>query len=101
MNDKVFDVSTRYSVRVVRRDDGVPGSCVVMSRDNADQGEFGSLMQRVQARFLAGKTIKYEGELRAENIDGWAGLWLRVDGAQTPNLIFDNMQNRAIRGTTP
>jgi serine/threonine protein kinase len=97
----VSNVSTRYSVRVVRRDDGVPGSCVVMSRNNADIGEFGSLMQRVQARYLAGKTIKYEGELRAEGIDGWAGLWLRVDGAEIPDLIFDNMHNRAIRGTTP
>jgi hypothetical protein len=97
----VSNVSTRYSVRVVRRDDGVPGSCVVLSRHNADKAEFGSLMQRVQARYLAGKTIKYEGELRSEGIDGWAGLWLRVDGDQTPNLIFDNMHNRAIRGTTP
>lgn len=97
----VSNVSTKYSVRVVRRDNGVSGSCVVMSRHNADKGEFGSLMQRVQARYLAGKTIKYEGELRAEGIDGWAGLWLRVDGDQTPNLIFDNMNNRAIHGSTP
>jgi len=97
----VSSVSTRYSIRVVRRDDGVPGSCVVMFRHNADKEEFGSLMQRVQARYLAGKAIKYEGELRAEGIDGWGGLWLRVDGEQTPNLIFDNMDNRAIRGTTP
>ena len=97
----VSNVSTKYSVRVVRRDNGVSGSCVVMSRHNADKGEFGSLMQRVQARYLAGKTIKYEGELRAEGIDGWAGLWLRVDGDQTPNLIFDNMNNRAIQGSTP
>jgi len=97
----VSNVSTKYKVHVVCRDDGVPGSCVTISRHNADKGEFGSLMQRVQARYLAGKTIKYEGELRAEGIDGWGGLWLRADGVQTPNLIFDNMNNRAIRGSTP
>ena len=97
----VADVSTKYSVRVVRRDDGVAGSCVVMSRHHADKLEFGSLMQRVQARDLAGKLLKYEGELRAEGIDGWAGLWLRVDGDQPPPLSFDNMSDRPIRGSTP
>ena len=59
-------------------------------------------MQHVSRLVISpGKTIKYEGELRSEGIDGWAGLWLRVDGNQIPNLIFDNMHNRAIRGITP
>ncbi len=97
----VSGVSTRYNVRLVHRDDGVPGWCVLMSRYEANHGEFGSLMQRVHAPFLAGRTIKYEGELRAEEVDGWAGLWLRADGDGVDNLLLDNMRNRSIRGTVP
>lgn len=96
----VSGVSTRYGVRVVRRDDGVPGSCVVVGLSHAAKGEFGSLMQRVATRDLAGKEIRYEADLRGVNIAGWAGLWLRADGDDTPNLLFDNMHNRPIQGTT-
>jgi len=31
---------------------------------------------------------------------GWAGLWMRADGGSR-QLAFDNMHDRAIRGTTP
>lgn len=36
----VSDVSTRYGVRIVHRDDGVPGSYVVMSRQRADRDQY-------------------------------------------------------------
>ena len=42
------------------------------------------------------------GFLKSENVEGMAGLWLRVDqvGSKTP-LGFDNMSDRKIKGTTP
>ncbi len=51
----------------------------------------------------AGKHIKYSGFIRTEEITrGFAGLWWRIDGAPgTPTLGFDNMQDRAPKGTTP
>ncbi len=30
----------------------------------------------------------------------WAGLWFRVDGPNNTTLAFDNMEQRAIKGTT-
>ena len=41
------------------------------------------------------------GFVKSENITSWAGLWFRVDSKDGgPSLSFDNMQNRAIKGTT-
>lgn len=43
-----------------------------------------------------GKKIKLTGYLKTENVTGSAGLWMRID----PSVAFDNMQNRAVKGTT-
>lgn len=45
-----------------------------------------------------GKKITLSGYIKIENVtDGFAGLWMRID----PQIAFDNMQNRGIKGTTP
>jgi len=57
-------------------------------------------MQRCPARLLAGRTVRFQGELRSQGVVRWAGLWLRADGETQGNLYFDNMHRRPIRGTT-
>lgn len=48
----------------------------------------------------AGRTIRYSGWIRTDGVvDGWAGLWWRVDGADTV-LAFDNMYGRPVTGDT-
>jgi len=97
----VSGVSTDYRIRLTRRsDDRTAGTCVVLEKSPAAPDEFGSLMQRCAGRFLAGKTVRLEGELRSENVTGWAGLWLRADNEAVPNLFFDNMSRRPVVGTT-
>lgn len=50
---------------------------------------------------VAGKTIRYSGFIKTENVaNGYAGLWWRVDG-ESDSLAFDNMSGRGARGTTP
>ncbi len=44
-----------------------------------------------------GKRIRYSGWIRTENVNGWAGLWWRIDGASGP-IGFDNMSDRGPRG---
>jgi len=62
---------------------------------------FGTLMQECKADKYAGKKIKMSGSVKSANVTDWAGLWLRVDQAgSTQPLAFDNMQDRAIKGTT-
>lgn len=98
----VDGVSTSYKIGVVphverKRESGM---CVLFQSPKASPEEFGSLMQRCPAKHLAGKVIRFEGEVKTKNIEQWAGLWLRVDGDVVPTLFFDNMHNRPIRGTT-
>jgi hypothetical protein len=94
-------VSTAYESTIVARPDGGSGMCVLFRNPQARNDEFGSLMQRCPAHHLAGRLIRFEGEIRTRNIEQWAGLWLRVDGDREFNLFFDNMSNRPIHGSTP
>lgn len=59
---------------------------------------FGTLMQQIGAENYLGKRVRFSASVKAENVQGWAGLWLRVDKGSTP-VAFDNMQNRPIKGT--
>ena len=62
---------------------------------------FGTLMQMVAAEEFRGKRIRFSGALKAKDVEGWAGLWMRVDGQERKNtLAFDNMQDRPVTGTT-
>lgn len=46
-----------------------------------------------------GKEIELSGYIKLENVtDGFAGLWLRIDG-ENGVLQFDNMMSRNIKGT--
>jgi hypothetical protein len=60
---------------------------------------FGALVQTIAAPRYAGRRVSFSAMVRASEVTDWAGLWLRVDG---PNgmLVLDNMQDRALRGTT-
>lgn len=95
-------VSTAYEFRVMPRSEGPGGLCVRVANPRAKPGEFGSLMQRcpVPSRVL-GRPTRLEGELTTQDVQGWAGMWLRVDGPKHQMLFFDNMCKRPIRGSTP
>jgi hypothetical protein len=62
--------------------------------------EFSTLMQEIKADKFSGKRIRYSGYLKSKDISGWGGLWMRVDGEGNKTLSFDNMENRAVKGTT-
>jgi hypothetical protein len=61
---------------------------------------FGTLMQTFKANAYLGKRVRMSGYVRAQDVKNWAGLWMRVDGARGEPLGFDNMQNRAIKGSS-
>ena len=63
--------------------------------------EFGTLMQSCLPGKYLGKKVKMTGMVKSEQVTGWAGLWLRVDEADSKkSLSFDNMYDRRITGTT-
>ena len=99
----VYGASVRYTLHAVRRGeaDTNQGRCARF-KSPADVGpdEFGSLMQRSAAAFLAGRLIRLQAEIRTEDVAQWAGMWLRADSDDIPNLLFDNMSQKSITGTT-
>lgn len=64
------------------------------------KGEFGALKSdMVPGKFL-GKRVKISAFIKTDDVEGWAGLWMRVDGPSDTTLAFDNMETRPISGTT-
>jgi len=63
---------------------------------------FGTMMQMFSPDTYRGKRVRMSAEVRADQIESWAGLWMRVDGSagRMGSLSFDNMQNRPIKGTS-
>ncbi len=61
---------------------------------------FGTIMKYNKPVKYIGTRLKLTGYIKTENIDGWAGMWMRVDGdSPVKQLQFDNMGNRPIKGT--
>jgi hypothetical protein len=72
-----------------------------LTAKKADADGFGTLMQNFRADQYRGKRVRLRASVKAENVQRWAGLWMRVDGApEVAPLAFDNMEDRPIRGTT-
>jgi hypothetical protein len=76
-------------------------SAYVKSLDASTDG-FGGMMQTASSEDFAGKRVRLSGWMKTEDADDGGGhLWLRVDGQQVGvPLQFDNMNNRAPKGTT-
>ncbi len=62
-------------------------------------GDFGTLMQTIDAESYRGSRVRLSGYCKVAGVAGWAGFWMRVDG-QGSVLAFDNMRSRPIKGTT-
>jgi hypothetical protein len=60
---------------------------------------FGTLMQSITPSRYASKRVRLSAAVKADKVASWAGLWLRVDGESGTPLAFDNMEDRAIRGS--
>jgi hypothetical protein len=66
--------------------------------NKADPKSFGTYMQMFDAGEYRGKRLRLSAYVKSENIENWAGLWMRVDRDQK-STAFHNMQDRAIKGT--
>lgn len=64
-----------------------------------DQDEFATMMQQFNAKKFIGKRIKLSCFLRCEEVEQFAGAWMRVDNQLGDVLQFDNMSNRPLQGT--
>lgn len=63
------------------------------------QGGFGTIMQSIDAARYRSRRVRFSAMIRGQAIEGWAGIWLRVDRADHTRVL-DNMEDRPLRGTT-
>src|SRR5579863_1026718 len=70
-----------------------------LSLEQKDQNaKFGAFSFSIEPRF-SGNKLTLKGYIKTENVsDGFAGLWMRVDG-NSGVLSFDNMQRQNLKGT--
>ena len=62
---------------------------------------FGTLMQGIAPDNYVGGRIRASCYLKTVDVSAWAALWVRVDGDRNaPPIAFDNMEERAVKGTT-
>lgn len=72
----------------------------IQSKQKSIDG-FGTLMQHAVPDKYRGKRVKMSGYIKSKDVNGWAGLWFRVDGNGPDGMLgFDNMETRAVKGTT-
>ena len=58
--------------------------------------EYATIMQQFRAERFLGKRVRFSAFVKALEVEGWAGLWLRLDGKFSMTFKLDNMQNRPI-----
>lgn len=79
---------------------GGRASATLISKNVASDEGYGSMKQEIRADDYRGKRLRYSGFLKTEILDKHAALWMRVEGEGGKILTFDNMESRAIKGTT-
>jgi len=65
----------------------------------AEHEGFVGAMQYFSAEKYRGQRIRFSALIKAEGVEGWGGIWMRVDDVDKPGTSFDNMQNRPAKGT--
>jgi hypothetical protein len=86
----------------VTRHAGTASATIRAKSAETETRGFGTLMQTSDPGEFRQKRVRFSAWVKADKVDGgWAGLWFRVDGSpRTNTLAFDNMQDRAIKGTS-
>jgi hypothetical protein len=77
---------------------GKASGCVRSTGDGANG--FGTLTQWFRAAEYRGKRLRMTAYVKTDGVEGWTGLWMRIDGKEKTSLAFDNMMGRPVKGTT-
>lgn len=76
---------------------GKVSACLASAEKNI-QG-FATVMQDFSAQNYRGKKMVFSAYIKTQDVAGWAGLWMQVEGAGKDILGFDNMKNRPLKGS--
>jgi C-terminal processing protease CtpA/Prc len=73
-------------------------SLMLTSTDERKEGTFGARASNIPAEYI-GKQITFSGYIKTADVDGFAGLWMRIDDADGKLVSFNNMSDQQISGT--
>jgi len=81
--------------------ESVLNQMVRMSTRSKTSATFGVATGTFPIAAAAGKTVRFSGWIKTQNVaSGYAGLWWRVDGQETGQILaFDNSESRIIDGS--
>jgi hypothetical protein len=83
----------------VDQSDGFKGAKFLSNKSEEDKA-WASLTQAISAQNYVGQRVRFRARIRTRDVGNWAGLWMRVDGVDRPNLAFYNSQDKPIKGST-
>lgn len=75
-------------------------ACGLLEAKKENPTGFGTLMQNFTGENYRKKRMRFSAFVKTKKVTGWAGLWMKVEGAGHDSLGFDNMEDRPINGTT-
>ena len=87
-----------YDMGVDRNSAFTGSSSGFIKSNKPDPQGFGTYMQMFDAAEYRGRRLRLSAYVKSEELEHWAGLWMRVDRDHKP-VAFDNMQERPIKGT--
>ena len=74
---------------------------VAVHAENASRTTFGGIGQAVSAAPYAGSRVQLTAKLKTLEVNGWSGLWVRLDAEDGRVITLDNMSDRGVYGTRP
>ena len=78
---------------------GTAAAFIQSEEEEFTPDEYATIMQQFRAEKFLGKRVRFSAFVKTLEVEGWAGLWMRLDGKFSVTLKLDNMQNRPIKGT--
>ena len=95
---KAGDHPADYEMGIDRHSAFTGSSSGYIKSNKPDPQGFGTYMQTFDATEYRGKRLRLSAYVKSENVEHWAGVWMRVDRDRKP-VAFDNMQDRPITDT--
>ncbi|QGX40126.1 hypothetical protein [Permianibacter aggregans] len=76
------------------------GAKTIRYPGSGDTGQHSVAMitQTILADNYRGRQVRFAAQVKTEDVEGWSGLWMRIDGPEQEILALDNMQARPLRG---
>ena len=77
-----------------------------LDRDGDDESgdetsEFGAMAQKIGAHAYHDKRVQMVGYMKSEDVQQWAGLWMRVDGPNAEGcIVLIIWKTRTIKGSS-